>query len=130
MIFDPFGPDIVRLLPSILTEDSFGMVMFFFTEDTEQIFYGSQYLKIAALIGPIYPIFFISGALFQGLKKPHYQTVVTLFRLIIFPSIFLTIGVKFYEITFTEMFIILLIINWIFGLLVFLFSKRLIGQIS
>ncbi|MDC3111246.1 MATE family efflux transporter [Pelagibacteraceae bacterium] len=107
-----------------------GTVMYFFTEDTEQIFYGSEYLKIAALIGPIYPIFFISGALFQGLKKPHYQTVVTLFRLIIFPSIFLTIGVKFYDITFTEMFIILLIINWVFGLLVLLFSKRLIAQIS
>ena len=107
-----------------------GFVMQFFTSNSEQIYYGSQYLKIAAFIGPIYPIFFISGALFQGLKKPHLQTIVTLFRLIIFPGLFLSIGVRYYEITFGEMFLILLAINWSFGLLVYFYSKRLITQMS
>lgn len=107
-----------------------GFVMQFFTSNSEQIYYGSQYLKIAAFIGPIYPIFFISGALFQGLKKPHLQTIVTLFRLIIFPGLFLSLGVRYYEITFGEMFLILLAINWSFGLLVYFYSKRLITQIS
>ena len=106
-----------------------GVVMGFFTDDPEQIYYGSQYLKIAAFIGPVYPIFFISGALFQGLKKAHYQTAVNLLRMIIFPLIFLTIGVKYFDINFKEMFLILLVINWIFGLLVLFFSKRLITQI-
>ena len=107
-----------------------GFVMQFFTSNSEQIYYGSQYLKIAAFIGPIYPIFFISGALFQGLKKPHLQTIVTLFRLIIFPGVFLSLGVKYYEVTFGEMFLILLVINWSFGLLVYFYSKRLITQMS
>ena len=106
-----------------------GIVMGFFTDDPEQIYYGSQYLKIAALIGPVYPIFFISGALFQGLKKAHYQTAINLLRMIIFPLIFLTIGVKYFDINFREMFLILLVINWIFGLLVLFFSRRLITQI-
>ena len=106
-----------------------GIVMGFFTDDPEQIYYGSQYLKIAAFIGPVYPIFFISGALFQGLKKAHYQTAINLLRMIIFPLIFLTIGVKYFDINFREMFLILLVINWIFGLLVLFFSKRLITQI-
>ena len=106
-----------------------GIVMGFFTDDPEQIYYGSQYLKIAAFIGPVYPIFFISGALFQGLKKAHYQTAINLLRMIIFPLIFLTIGVKYFDINFREMFLILLIINWIFGLLVLFFSRRLITQI-
>ena len=106
-----------------------GIVMSFFTDDPEQIYYGSQYLKIAAFIGPVYPIFFISGALFQGLKKAHYQTAINLLRMIIFPLIFLTIGVKYFDINFREMFLILLVINWIFGLLVLFFSRRLITQI-
>ena len=106
-----------------------GIVMGFFTDDPEQIYYGSQYLKIAAFIGPVYPIFFISGALFQGLKKAHYQTAINLLRMIIFPLIFLTIGIKYFDINFKEMFLILLVINWIFGLLVLFFSKRLITQL-
>ena len=106
-----------------------GIVMGFFTNDPEQIYYGSQYLKIAAFIGPVYPIFFISGALFQGLKKAHYQTAVNLLRMIIFPLIFLTIGVKYFDINFKEMFLILLVINWSFGLLVLFFSQRLITQL-
>ena len=106
-----------------------GIVMGFFTDDPEQIYYGSQYLKIAAFIGPVYPIFFISGALFQGLKKAHYQTAINLLRMIIFPLIFLTIGIKYFDINFREMFLILLVINWIFGLLVLFFSRRLITQI-
>ena len=115
------GGSIIYLLSSV--------VMGFFTNDPEQIYYGSQYLKIAAFIGPVYPIFFISGALFQGLKKAHYQTAVNLLRMIIFPLIFLTIGVKYFDINFKEMFLILLVINWSFGLLVLFFSKRLITQL-
>ena len=40
-----------------------------FSNDLEVINYGSSYLKIAAFIGPIYPVFFISHALFTALKK-------------------------------------------------------------
>ena len=43
-----------------------------FTNDLDVIKFGSNYLRIAAFIGPIYPVFFISHALFTSLKKTHY----------------------------------------------------------
>ena len=54
-----------------------GLIIFFsadrivsiFSDNQEVIKYGTMYLKISALIFPAYPIFFISNALIQGLKK-------------------------------------------------------------
>ena len=46
------------------------LIVSLFTNDLEVIKFGSNYLKIAAFIGPIYPVFFISHALFTALKKP------------------------------------------------------------
>ena len=54
-----------------------GVIIFFLSEniisifstDLEVIKFGSSYLKIAAFIGPIYPVFFITHALFTSLKK-------------------------------------------------------------
>ncbi|MDC3030298.1 MATE family efflux transporter [Candidatus Pelagibacter sp.] len=40
-----------------------------FTENQEAIKHGTIYLKIAAFIGPIYPSFFITTAVFQAIKK-------------------------------------------------------------
>ena len=42
-------------------------IMRLFTDDLDVIKFGSSYLKIAAFIGPIYPVFFISHALFTCL---------------------------------------------------------------
>ena len=60
-----------------------GIVLFFgaeffvsqFTNNSEAIYHGAIYLKIAALIGPIYPVFFITTAVFQALKKPIYSLI-------------------------------------------------------
>jgi len=97
-------------------------VMAFFTEDTEIIYYGTLYLKIAAFAGPCYPIFFISSALLQGLKKPVYQIVINLIRMIIFPIFALSIAVIYLKVSFTTMFLIIMAINYLFGALVFWFS--------
>ena len=37
-------------------------------------------LKLAALIGPIYPVFFITTAVFQALKKPIYSLYLSILR--------------------------------------------------
>ena len=58
-----------------------GIILFFgaeffvsqFTDNPEAIIHGAIYLKVAALIGPIYPVFFITTAVFQALKKPMYS---------------------------------------------------------
>ena len=58
-----------------------GIIIFFgaeffvslFTDNQEAVVSGAIYLKIAALIGPIYPVFFITTAVFQAVKKPLYS---------------------------------------------------------
>ena len=60
-----------------ITDDEYKKIgVKFLSDDKEIIFYGSTYLKIAAFAGPCYPIFFISSALLQGLKKPNYQMII------------------------------------------------------
>ncbi|MDC3135923.1 MATE family efflux transporter, partial [Candidatus Pelagibacter sp.] len=49
-----------------------------FTDNFEAIKYGTIYLRIAALIGPIYPVFFITTAVFQAVKKPLYSLYMSI----------------------------------------------------
>ena len=66
-----------------------GVIIFFgaeffisqFTNNQEAIIHGAIYLKVAALIAPIYPVFFITTAVFQALKKPIYSLYLSILRL-------------------------------------------------
>ena len=81
-----------------------GIILFFgaeffvsqFTENTKAIYHGAIYLKIAALIGPIYPVFFITTAVFQALKKSIYSLYLSILRLTAFPflSLWYVINVR------------------------------------
>ena len=97
-------------------------IMYFFSDNDEIIFYGSTYLKIAAFAGPCYPIFFISSALLQGLKKPNYQMVINLMRMVILPICGLSIAVLYLKVNFTTMFLVVLTINYVFAAAVYKFS--------
>ena len=97
-------------------------IMIFFSSDPQIIYYGSTYLKIAAFAGPCYPIFFISSALLQGLKKPVYQMIINLMRMVILPIAALTIAVIYLKVSFLTMFLVILSINYVFATLVFWFS--------
>ena len=97
-------------------------IMYFFSDNDEIIFYGSTYLKIAAFAGPCYPIFFISSALLQGLKKPNYQMVINLMRMVILPVCGLSVAVLYLQVNFTSMFLVVLIINYVFAAAVYKFS--------
>ncbi len=97
-------------------------IMYFFSDNDEIIFYGSTYLKIAAFAGPCYPIFFISSALLQGLKKPNYQMVINLMRMIILPVCGLSVAVLYLQVNFTTMFLVVLTINYVFAAAVYKFS--------
>tara|TARA_Y100001970_G_scaffold287469_1_gene412231 strand:+ start:1088 stop:2452 length:1365 start_codon:yes stop_codon:yes gene_type:complete len=98
-----------------------------FTDNAEVIKYGTTYLQITALMEPIYPIFFISNALIQGLKKANIVMYLTLGRMVILPSILLSYLIFYLESSFAFVFWGLLIINWIFGIFVFLLTKYLIN---
>ena len=113
-----------------------GFVIFFtaefavglFTNNTEVIYYGTKYLQITALMEPVYPIFFISNALIQGLKKANIVMYITLGRMVVMPLIVLTYLIFYLNSSFEYVFWGLLIINWIFGLLVFWLTKYIIKK--
>ena len=96
-----------------------------FTNDLEVIKFGSNYLRIAAFIGPIYPVFFISHALFTSLKKTHYIFYSNLFRMVILPFIIIWIILNVYEGYFQDIFYGLLFMNWLFGAVVLFVSRAL-----
>ncbi len=96
-----------------------------FSSDLEIIKYGSSYLKIAALIGPIYPVFFISHALFTALKKTYFIFYSNLFRMIIIPSIVIWVILNVMEGNYQNIFYGLLIMNWLLGILMLILARGL-----
>ena len=94
-----------------------------FTDNQEVIDFGADYLKVAAFIGPVYPVFFITNALFQAIKKPIYTVIITFSRLVLLPFSTMSVVVFVLNGNFKDLFLGLFFINWTFGILVFLFSK-------
>ena len=92
-----------------------------FTDDKEVIAAGVYYLQVAAFIGPIYPTFFITSALFQALKKPIFSLYMTIMRLTLLPflSLYYVINIKGGE--FQDIFKTILVTNWGMGILVLIF---------
>ena len=113
-----------------------GLIIFFtaefalelFTNDIDVINYGTKYLQITALMEPIYPIFFISNALIQGLKKANVVMYLTIGRMVIMPLMVLSYLIFYLESSFEFVFWGLLLINWIFGIFVFSLTKYIIKK--
>jgi len=111
-----------------------GFIIFFtaefavslFSNNKEVVTYGTTYLKITAFMAPIYPIFFISNALIQGLKKANIVMYITLFRMVILPISLLWLLIFYFNSSYSFVFWGLLIINWLFGIFVFILTKLLI----
>ena len=99
-----------------------------FTDDPEVIKYGTMYLQITALMEPIYPIFFISNALIQGIKKANIVMLLPFGRMVFMPAVVLTYLIFYLESSFAFVFWGMLIINWIFGIFVFMLTKGLISK--
>ena len=87
--------------------------------------FGSTYLKIAAFIGPIYPIFFISHALFTALKKTFLIFYSNLFRMVILPFIIVWVTLNVMDGYFNDIFYGLLIMNWVLGILMLFIVRAL-----
>ena len=104
-------------------------VMSFFSSNIEIIYYGTAYLKIAAIAGPCYPVFYISSALLQGLQKPTHAMIINLLRMIFIPLVILAPAVLIFGISYIEMFTCLLIINYTFALMIIFYCKKKINMI-
>jgi len=96
-----------------------------FSNDLEVIKYGSAYLKIAAFIGPIYPVFFISHALFTALKKTFLIFYSNIFRMVLLPFIIVWLILNVMDGYFQDIFYGLLMMNWILGFIMLAIARGL-----
>ena len=107
-----------------------GIIIFFgaeflvslFTDDIEAIKHGIIYLKVAALIGPIYPVFFITTAVFQAVKKPIYSLYLSILRLTAFPFLSLWYVINIRGGDYEDIFYTIMVTNWIMGIVVLYLS--------
>ena len=98
--------------------------------DKEVVKYGTLYLKIASFILPVYPFFFISNALFQGLKKAVIVMYVSLLRFVFFPLIGIITLSFFLKLQFEIIFLFLMVINWVICLIYFIYSLNKIKKLT
>jgi putative MATE family efflux protein len=97
------------------------LVISFFTTDIEVINSGALYLKVAALIGPIYPVFFITSALFQALKLAIYSLYMTIIRLTLIPFLSLWYVINIRGGDYQDIFYTIMATNWLMGIAVLFF---------
>ncbi len=114
-----------------------GVVLFFgaeflvsqFTSNLEAIIHGTIYLKVAALIGPIYPIFFITTAVFQALKKPIYSLYLSILRLTAFPFLSLWYVINIRGGDYTDIFYTIMATNWFMGIALIIFIGYFLNNV-
>ena len=114
-----------------------GLILFFgaeffvsqFTDNPEAIIYGAIYLKIAALIGPIYPVFFITTAVFQALKRPIYSLYLSILRLTAFPFLSLWYVINIRGGDYTDIFYTIMATNWVMGIALIIFIGYFLNNV-
>uniref|UniRef100_UPI00404AF747 MATE family efflux transporter n=1 Tax=Candidatus Pelagibacter sp. TaxID=2024849 RepID=UPI00404AF747 len=106
-----------------------GIIMFIFAETFVSLFtenliaieHGAIYLKIAALIGPIYPVFFITTAVFQAVKKPIYSLYLSIIRLTALPFLSLWYVINIKGGSYNDIFYTIMATNWFIAIVVIIF---------
>ena len=115
-----FGSSFMAIAEIILF---FGAEFFvsLFTDNQEAVASGAIYLKVAALIGPVYPVFFITTAVFQAVKKPLYSLYLSIIRLTAFPFLSLWYVINIRGGDYTDIFYTIMATNWFIGIVVLIF---------
>ena len=114
-----------------------GVIIFFgaeffvslFTDNQEAVMSGAIYLKVAALIGPIYPVFFITTAVFQAVKKPLYSLYLSILRLTAFPFLSLWYVINIRGGDYQDIFYTILVTNWAMGIAVLIFIGYFLNNV-
>ena len=114
-----------------------GVILFFgaeffvsrFTDNPEAIIHGAIYLKVAALIGPIYPVFFITTAVFQAVKKPLYSLYLSIIRLTAFPFLSLWYVINIKGGNYTDIFYTIMATNWFIGIALIIFIGYFLNNV-
>ena len=114
-----------------------GIILFFgaeffvsqFTDNQEAIIHGAIYLKVAALIAPIYPVFFITTAVFQALKKPIYSLYLSILRLTAFPFLSLWYMINIRGGDYADIFYTIMATNWFMGISLIIFIGYFLNNV-
>ena len=114
-----------------------GIIIFFgaeffvslFTDNQEAVISGTIYLKVAALIGPIYPVFFITTAVFQAVKKPLYSLYLSILRLTAFPFLSLWYVINIRGGDYEDIFYTIMATNWAMGIAVLVFIGYFLNNV-
>ena len=114
-----------------------GVILFFgaeffvsqFTDNQEAIFHGAIYLKIAALIAPVYPVFFITTAVFQAVKKPIYSLYLSVLRLSALPFLSLWYVINIRGGDYSDIFYTIMATNWFIGIVVIIFIGYFLNNV-
>jgi len=114
-----------------------GIILFFgaeffvslFTDNLEAVKHGAIYLKVAALIGPIYPVFFITTAVFQAVKKPLYSLYLSILRLTAFPFLSLWYIINIRGGDYADIFYTIMATNWIMGIALLIFIGYFLNNV-
>ena len=114
-----------------------GIILFFgaeffvssFTDNKEAIIHGAIYLKVAAVIGPVYPVFFITTAVFQAVKKPLYSLYLSILRLTALPFLSLWYVINVRGGDYTDIFYTIMATNWFMGIALIIFIGYFLNNV-
>ena len=114
-----------------------GIIMFIFAETFVSLFtenliaieHGTIYLKIAALIGPIYPVFFITTAVFQAVKKPIFSLYLSIIRLTALPFLSLWYVINIRGGSYNDIFYTIMATNWFVAVVVIIFIGYFLNNV-
>ena len=100
------------------------IAMNLFTDNANVKQYGSDYLKISALMFPAFPFFFIGNATFQGLKRAIIVMYMAIMRFVLMPLILISIILYQIGENYNLIFFSLAAMHWIIGLSYYYYCNK------
>ena len=100
------------------------IAMNLFTDNANVKQYGSDYLKISALMFPAFPFFFIGNATFQGLKRAIIVMYMAIMRFVLIPLILVSIILYQIGENYNLIFFSLAAMHWIIGLSYYYYCNK------
>ena len=100
------------------------IAMNLFTDNANVKQYGSDYLKISALMFPAFPFFFIGNATFQGLKRAIIVMYMAIMRFVLMPLILVSIIIYQIGENYKLIFFSLAAMHWIIGLSYYYYCNK------
>ena len=124
-----FGFEFDYIIANIIIFIGAEFLVSLFTDNSEAVKHGAIYLKVAALIGPIYPVFFITTAVFQAVKKPLYSLYLSILRLTAFPFLSLWYVINIRGGDYKDIFYTIMATNWAMGIVVLIFIGYFLNNV-